>query len=480
MSILTEKEAIFRYKKRSIAKMTSLKIKIGKSFRIALIKAICETASHKIKFSETIKKKNFNSLARKILFDIEFNKLSKNAKNLFFNIKNLKQELNKLDNNNINQFIEILETLPIPKFKLQESLVSAELCKLKNEFLQSLEKLQHILNESFYENPPSFLFSQKEDVFNKMKDGPKVIQKKKWNKISTKETFQLKSPLRNFKFNNRIHELIIIHAPINEIVNKLTLKGFYNFTKHRFKFNRLIAFLENHQIVNCYEQLIYTLLNYYAVCDNNLNIKTLVFQLKLSCVYTLAHKHKKSAQWAYLKFGKNCTILNGNNEILAELPSDRFIYEKSTKYHKLETKLSINIELSNIFKKYNFALYTPKTFLLNCVVKDCTNCNIEIYHIKKLYKKIKTNDIISVVDTKGRKITGMDSILTFLNKKQIFLCKQHHYEFNHWKFSKINVDFFTKIYLIKIINLICLNRGQFWNAITAKMRFLLIPITPFL
>lgn len=177
--ILTEKEAIFRYKKRSIAKMTSLKIKIGKSFRIALIKAICETASHKIKFSETIKKKNFNSLARKILFDIEFNKLSKNAKNLFFNIKNLKQELNKLDNNNINQFIEILETLPIPKFKLQESLVSAELCKLKNEFLQSLEKLQHILNESFYENPPSFLFSQKEDVFNKMKDGPKVIQKKK-------------------------------------------------------------------------------------------------------------------------------------------------------------------------------------------------------------------------------------------------------------------------------------------------------------
>ena len=78
--------------------MTSLKTRVAKSFRIALIKAICETVSHKIKPSQIIKKKNINLLTQKISFDIKLDKLSKNTKNLFFNIKNLKQELNKLEN----------------------------------------------------------------------------------------------------------------------------------------------------------------------------------------------------------------------------------------------------------------------------------------------------------------------------------------------------------------------------------------------
>ena len=177
--ILAKKEAIFRYKKKSIAKMTSLNVKIAKSFRIALIKTICEAASYKIKFGEIIKKKNVNLLAQRILSDIELDKLSKNAKSLFFNIKNLKQNLNKLDNININQFIEILEALPIPKFKIQESLISAELCKLKNEFLQNLEKLQHKLDESFYEKKKRLLFSKRENTIHKIKSGPKIIQQKK-------------------------------------------------------------------------------------------------------------------------------------------------------------------------------------------------------------------------------------------------------------------------------------------------------------
>jgi len=177
--ILAEKEAILRYKKRSIAKMTSLKIRIAKSFRIALIKAFCEAASHKIKPGKTIKKKNVNSLAQKILYDIKLDKLSENAKSLFFNIKNLKQELNKLDNININQFIEILEALPIPKFKIQESLIGVELCKLKNEFLQNLEKLQHKLKESFFDKKKKLFFSKRENAINKIKNGPKIIQKKK-------------------------------------------------------------------------------------------------------------------------------------------------------------------------------------------------------------------------------------------------------------------------------------------------------------
>lgn len=211
-----------------------------------------------------------------------------------------------------------------------------------------------------------------------------------------------------------------------------------------------MTFLEDHQIVNCYSHIIYTLLNYYAVCDNNLNVKKITFQLKLGCVHTLAHKHNKSTQWAYLKFGKNCTVLDEYKKILAELPSDRYINEKSTKYNKLDANLNINLKLLNILNRYDFKLYKINTFFSECSVINCTNSNIEIYHIKKNYKKIKNNDIIFIVDLKNEKIVGIDSILTFLNRKIIFFCKQHHCDFKHGKISKINLDFLTKVN-IKIV-----------------------------
>lgn len=168
--------------------------------------------------------------------------------------------------------------------------------------------------------------------------------------------------MKNAKLDNKIHKLTIIHAPVNHIINKLKLKGFFHPTKHRFNSNRFMAFFKDHRIVRCYGQIIHTLLNYYAPCANSLNVKTIAFQLKLGCIRTLAHKHNKSTQWIYLNFGKNCTVLNGYKKILAELPSDRFINEKSTKYQKLATKLNINLELSNIFKKYNFRVYKTNIF----------------------------------------------------------------------------------------------------------------------
>jgi len=163
---------------------------------------------------------------------------------------------------------------------------------------------------------------------------------------------------------------VIIQAPVNEIINKLKLKGFFHPTKHRFNSNRYMTFLEDHQIVKCYGQIINTLLNYYAPCDNSSNVKTIASQLKLGCIHTLAHKHNKSAQWVYLNFGKNCTVLDRYKKILAELPSDRFINEKSTKYKKLATKLNIHLELSNIFKKYSFRLYETNTLLSDYNVKN--------------------------------------------------------------------------------------------------------------
>ena len=57
-----------------------------------------------------------------------------------------------------------------------------------------------------------------------------------------------------------------------------------------------MTFLEDHQVVRCYRQIIHTLLNYYALCDNSSNVKTIIFQLKLSCVHTLAYKYNKNTQ----------------------------------------------------------------------------------------------------------------------------------------------------------------------------------------
>lgn len=330
--------------------------------------------------------------------------------------------------------------------KKNEPIVGIELLKLKNQFLEGLKKIQDKLDGSIYQEKRKLLLDRREAAIANKKGGPRIVDKEAWEDISIEKTIRLADALTDAKFTSDVPRLISIHAPITNIINKLRVKGFFHPTKSRCSSNKFLAHLEDYEIVKCYSQIIHALLNYYAPVDNFSNIKGVVSQLRQGCVYTLAHKHNKKRSWVYLEYGQDCTILDGDRKLLAELPSSNFISQKSKKYPKLSFKNEIGLELDEILRKYSFRLYKSRAILSNCAVEGCPNLDIEIHHIQKLHRKKEKNGQISVIDLKGNRVKGIAAILTASNRKQIPLCRQHHIEFESGKFAKLDRTFLKEIY----------------------------------
>ena len=95
------------------------------------------------------------------------------------------------------------------------------------------------------------------------------------------------------RFSCGVSRVISIRAPIKDIVNKLRINGYFHPKKSRYCSNVALGFLKDYEIVQCYSQIIFSLLSYYALVDNISSIRGLATQLKLGCIYTLAYKHKK-------------------------------------------------------------------------------------------------------------------------------------------------------------------------------------------
>lgn len=443
--IQVKREAISRYKKRAIARMSNINVRIAKSLRLAFIKSLSESAACQIKPREVINKKNIHVLATRVVSEIDFNHLPSKARSLFLNIKYLKQELNKLDNLNIRQLMDTFEALPLPESNKIEPVISIELLKLKNQFLEGLKKLQDEIDESIYETKRKFLLDKREAAI-KNKKRLKIAQKEVWFDVTVEKTIQLANVLIEAKLASPVSPTISIYAPIVDVINKLRVKGFFHPTKNRFSSNRFLANLEDHEIVRCYSQLIHILLNYYSLVDNFSNVKAVISQLKHGCVYTIAYKHKKTRSWVYLNYSKECTVFDGEKIFLAELPSDKDISQKSRKYSSILIKNSIGIELDEILRKYSFRLYKSKTLLSGCAVEGCTDLNIKIHRIEKLYRRKEKDGKIAVFDFKGARVKGLAAILTVLNRKQIPFCQQHHYAFEVGKFLKLDRLFLKEIY----------------------------------
>jgi hypothetical protein len=117
--------------------------------------------------------------------------------------------------------------------------------------------------------------------------------------LKKKKTIQNIFNFQNYSFVNKLHKnnqkLLNIFAPIKKILNQFKFKKFFQEKTLRFKSNKLLIFLQDFEIVKYYRQIIQFLLNYYGSVNNYNNIKIIISQLKLSCIYTLAFKHNKTA-----------------------------------------------------------------------------------------------------------------------------------------------------------------------------------------
>jgi retron-type reverse transcriptase len=108
---------------------------------------------------------------------------------------------------------------------------------------------------------------------------------------------------------------ISIQAPAKEVYHKLRDAGYFNASRPTGNV-RLLQHAD-HEIVYQYNLIINGLLNWFRPADNFSKIKSLASGLLLSCVYTLARKHKKSTAWVFGRYGKPLVVDRPNGTQIA-------------------------------------------------------------------------------------------------------------------------------------------------------------------
>lgn len=126
------------------------------------------------------------------------------------------------------------------------------------------------------------------------------------------------------------------------------------------------------------------------------------------------------------------------------LPSMHEISQMNTKF--LLKSHHQQPDAKSLLKKYSLRLHSSRFLFSKCAVDGCFNSDIEIHYIKKSRRRINSNGKISVLTANNRRLSGINAILSAVNRKQLPLCSLHHLEFETGKYSPLDVNHLKKIY----------------------------------
>jgi retron-type reverse transcriptase len=320
-----------------------------------------------------------------------------------------------------------------------ESLSKGQADKLKHLQEDYLIKAEEIINES--------LNLEVEKRRNKIISKSKINMNPKAElSQEEKDLLELAKRLTTVGSQKSSPIRISVNAPIGEVFAKLRLSGYIHPIKDRSIGNSHLGFYTDSEIVSHFNSVIRGLLNWYSGAGNFAKVKGLAHLLRSSCVLTLANKHKKSKNWVYTVYGSEVTVLNGKKE--TRLISRTSILNHFNDFNLKTDSSSIDHydldKMIDRFHKLNYGI----EFFEGCSVTDCLESeNIEVYHIRRLYRKVNNDGIISVLDMKGNRVTGLAAVLTSINRKQIPLCRKHHLEFESGVFSPLDYSKLNKVLL---------------------------------
>jgi group II intron reverse transcriptase/maturase len=129
----------------------------------------------------------------------------------------------------------------------------------------------------------------------------------------------------------KITPILLIHAPIEYLFNKLKSEGFFRYRHNRNtprkqgesnvlvprSVGRLVN-LSHKDILEYYNFKVRGILNYYSFVDNYKSLGSIVHGLKHSCALTLALKFKlRHRAKVFKKFGKRLSVKNSDGELIA-------------------------------------------------------------------------------------------------------------------------------------------------------------------
>lgn len=172
----------------------------------------------------------------------------------------------------------------------------------------------------------------------------------------------------------------------------------------------------DHVIISWYASLARGMLTYYSCADNFYKVKSIVnYQIRWSMYHTLAKKHKMSLRQLFANYGPEF-------EFEEDLHG---IFPLKTQIAGTKKAFLVKASLSKPLDALN-KLYLKKTQLsfIKCSVENCKNTDIEIHHVRALKTRINENNL-SVINMKGKRVSGWKAYMISKNRKQIALCCSH-------------------------------------------------------
>lgn len=229
---------------------------------------------------------------------------------------------------------------------------------------------------------------------------------------------------------------IKIGIDMDRVLDRLMIKGFCN-KSYKPIGKRPYSVLPIREIIEKYNYIIRGAANYYVpMTDTYRSFTQIQYILEYSCYGTISTKLKTSIFKIMKKFGKP-PIFN----IGAEIKTKAGITETSKKPFKVisyieakqkalslkEKSQSISSDIFSPMRKVNWRTY--KNLDAFCVICG-THENVEWHHVKAIKKE---------------KVTGFAQVMKQLNRKQIPLCKQHHYEVQQGLYDDIALSDLVEI-----------------------------------
>lgn len=229
-----------------------------------------------------------------------------------------------------------------------------------------------------------------------------------------------------------------IYAPIWDLKKKMAVWGMIS-EKGKPKANGAAFRYHELAIVDFYKQKAFGFLNYYKPAVNFHEVKKLVdYHMRWSLLHTLAGKYKKKVHYIIKRYGKTPKIVLenfGKTKILSSFLTPNEINHRSREFNKSYDPVIYKENLDVPISK----LSVPKTlFAKQCAVKNCTNENIEVHHVRAL-KRIRHGYFVESIKSKNKSLRdNLAKIESALNRKQIPLCKEHHAQWP--KLDKSQID----------------------------------------
>lgn len=442
-------KSINKYRKRALARLKGSDARISQAYFNSIKHGFLNYLQNTYEKLNLKKNKNTDALLIKRFINNNIEELAltnfrQHSKSLTPNLalRRFTQHFKNLFSKNINVTLKVWEDNFKKLEPFQENFVlTKELLKVikaRDNFLAELKQIEKSVIDKTQE-------AAKEEAIRlyQEKQSLKFFHRSSLSKLSEREFARAAELLSLRTMDVTRSRRISVHLDIKGFYSELTDLGFYSSKRKSPLSVPKLTFLNDYEIISLYNSLIRGYLNWFRCSDNFTSAKNIIWTLRISCLKTLARKHKKNLKWALIIFTINVEAKSPNGTVFS-LPSTHEISQMNTKFLIKDTFQQPDAQ--NLLKKYSLRLHSSSRLFSKCAVADCSNIDIEIHHVKKLGRRIDRNGKITVLTSNNKRLSGISAILSAVNRKQIPLCSRHHLEFEVGKYSPLDVDFLKKIY----------------------------------